>query len=298
MGLLSLALLQASEDLLQICLNGEDEEVSAIAVGDTEVYKGAFDNDNIEDSIILNDHSMVLNSSVNGRVQVDIDDANADVRHVSSNYICLGNLGTDYGDVSVFKFSKVHNNWFNYGYISKDVDQFSHKYDQGISKENWSLDKKIYNIDDKVELLSLFADIKKLYKKQEFKKLQGLMNGIDLTQIKVNKSNISKYNDIAYYLQKASINKEAIVLLKKVISSDYHRAVAHYNLADAYRALGEKEKALKEYHTYVEQMRKQGKEKRIPNKVLRLTDEKRISKFIPKGSIINNTKRKKTNGKI
>jgi len=284
LGFLISTSLFASEDLLKICLGGGDESIESVDVGNSEVYKGKFDSDNIEDKIVFNDNGMIMHSSVNGKIEVNCDMDCSEVFHVSSNYICLGMLGTDYGDVSIFKYSKAHDNWFSYGYISKDVDQFKHKYDQGVLKESWSLDKKVYNVDDKTDLLSLFANIQKLYNKKAFKKLQGLMNGIELKEIKVNKNNVTKYNDIAYYLQKSNINKEALVILKKVIAFDYHRVVAHYNLADVYWALGEKEEALEEYKLYVEQMRKEGKEKRIPNKVLRLTKEKRISKFIPKGS--------------
>ena len=46
--------------------------------------------------------------------------------------------------------------------------------------------------------------------------------------------NLSSYNDIAYYLQQANANDEAIFLLEKIIEKFPNRTVAYLNLADAY----------------------------------------------------------------
>jgi tetratricopeptide (TPR) repeat protein len=88
-----------------------------------------------------------------------------------------------------------------------------------------------------------------------------------LNDISVNKKTLTPYNNIAYYLQKAGSNKEAIYLLEKILKKYPTRTVAHYNLADAYWALGEKKKAIVSYTTYIEQMCNAGKEKRIPKVV-------------------------------
>jgi tetratricopeptide (TPR) repeat protein len=78
-----------------------------------------------------------------------------------------------------------------------------------------------------------------------------------------------QYNDMAYYLQKAGANKEAIFLLEKIIKKFPNRTVAYYNLGDAYWELGEKDKAIKAYTTYIEQMRNKGLQKKIPKEVLK-----------------------------
>lgn len=83
----------------------------------------------------------------------------------------------------------------------------------------------------------------------------------------IDKKNLVKLNNIAYYLQKVNANKEAIFLLEKILKKYPNRTVAHYNLADAYWALGEKKKAIASYTTYIEQMKEKGKEKRIPQVV-------------------------------
>jgi len=93
---------------------------------------------------------------------------------------------------------------------------------------------------------------------------------------------VISYNNIAYYLQKAGKNREAVYLLKKIVSKFYYRAVAYYNLGDAYWALGKKEKALYAYRYYVTLMRKEGKEKIVPSKILKRTHEKRIASYMGK----------------
>jgi tetratricopeptide (TPR) repeat protein len=83
------------------------------------------------------------------------------------------------------------------------------------------------------------------------------------------KKTLTSYNNIAYYLQKAGANEEAVYLLKKIVAKFPNRTVAYYNLGDAYWALGEKDKARKAYTTYIEQMCNKGLQKKIPKVVLK-----------------------------
>ena len=85
-----------------------------------------------------------------------------------------------------------------------------------------------------------------------------------VSQQPLNNQNLTTYNNIAYYLQKAGANKEAIYLLEKILQQYPKRTVAYYNLGDAYWAVGDKEKAKQVYRTYIKQMKAKGKEKRIP----------------------------------
>ena len=80
---------------------------------------------------------------------------------------------------------------------------------------------------------------------------------------------LTSYNNIAYYLQKAGANEEAIYLLEKIIAKFPQRTVAYYNLGDAYWAVGDKTKAIKAYTIYIEQMCKAGKDKKIPALVIK-----------------------------
>jgi len=85
-----------------------------------------------------------------------------------------------------------------------------------------------------------------------------------LKKFPFNKNTLTTYNNIAYYLQKAGANKEAVYLLEKILKKYPKRMVAYYNLGDAYWALGQKKKAVEAYITYIEQMCDAGKQKRIP----------------------------------
>jgi len=97
-----------------------------------------------------------------------------------------------------------------------------------------------------------------IIKKFSLEKLDIFLENISI------RKNLTKYNNIAYYLQKANANKEAVYLLEKILEKYPNRTVA---LADAYWELGEKKKAISSYRTYMEQMKEKGKTKRIPKVV-------------------------------
>jgi len=114
----------------------------------------------------------------------------------------------------------------------------------------------------------LFLINNKFSKKKDKIKLKNFSGVLSINYLEIDKSSdLEKYNNMAYYLQKAGSNKEAIYLLKKILKKYPTRTVAHYNLADAYWALGEKKKAVASYKTYIKQMKEKGKTKRIPKVV-------------------------------
>ncbi len=87
-------------------------------------------------------------------------------------------------------------------------------------------------------------------------------------EIPINKSNLTKYNDIAYYLEQFTAYKEAIYLLEKILEKHPSRTVAYINLGDAHLGNKNQEKAYLAYQTYVRLMKENGKESRIPKRVL------------------------------
>lgn len=89
-----------------------------------------------------------------------------------------------------------------------------------------------------------------------------------LNEVPLENKTLQKYNDIAYYLQQAKANDEAIFLLEKIIEKFPNRTVAYLNLADAYDGINDKEKAKSNYKKYIELMKKSGKEAKIPKRVL------------------------------
>jgi len=119
----------------------------------------------------------------------------------------------------------------------------------------------------------LFLINNKILKKSNKTSLKNFNGVLSIKYLDLEKPrDIEKYNNMAYYLQKAGSNKEAVYLLEKILKKYPNRTVAYYNLGDAYWALGQKKKAKEAYTTYTEQMCNAGKQKRIP-KVVR----KRVS---------------------
>ncbi len=117
------------------------------------------------------------------------------------------------------------------------------------------------------KLISISSIEKKIKTKKDLKTYNKEFFQNLLPEKPIEKKTLTTYNNIAYYLQKAGSNKEAIYLLEKIIEKFPKRTVAYYNLGDAYWALGEKEKAKKAYSTYIKMMKEKGKEKKIPKKL-------------------------------
>ncbi|NOR55457.1 MAG: tetratricopeptide repeat protein [Sulfurovum sp.] len=183
---------------------------------------------------------------------------------------------------------KIYKNFLLKIYVTnKDfvgIDGFYHgEYLRFSYKSHNAFLKKIRNIKitDKLILNSLETFLKPNYKNKydsEFT-LKDSTFGNDtlkdiLKDIPITIKRLTQYNNIAYYLQKAGANKEAIYLLEKIVAKFPQRTVAYYNLGDAYWELGEKEKAIESYSKYVEQMKKRGKEKKVPGEVLKRVEQK------------------------
>lgn len=84
---------------------------------------------------------------------------------------------------------------------------------------------------------------------------------------------ITETNNLAYFLSEVGYNKEAVYLLENIIKFDRDRIVAYINLGDAYWELNEKKSAIISYQIYIELMKKNNKEHRIPNRVLERIEE-------------------------
>lgn len=121
---------------------------------------------------------------------------------------------------------------------------------------------------------SLLDEAKIKFKNKDFDWIEKEVNNLFLIgeivhNIPITKKNINKFNDIAYFLEQTDKgNGLAVYLLKKITKEFPDRTIAYINLGDAYWGLGDKEKAKKAYKTYVEQMKKSGKETKIPKTIL------------------------------
>lgn len=85
-----------------------------------------------------------------------------------------------------------------------------------------------------------------------------------LFEVIMTSKNVSRYNNIAYYLEKAGHSEEAIFLLEKIILEFPKRTVAYYNLADAYWEIDRPKEAKKYYREYMRLMKAKGKAHKIP----------------------------------
>lgn len=94
------------------------------------------------------------------------------------------------------------------------------------------------------------------------------------------KSNVTSYNNMAYYLQKRKAYDESKFLLEKIVDKYPSRTVAYLNLGDTYWGLKKKKKAIKVYETYVKQMIEKGKEKRIPQETLKRLETEATKKGV------------------
>ncbi|MFG0382816.1 tetratricopeptide repeat protein [Pseudomonas sp. zbq_18] len=75
-------------------------------------------------------------------------------------------------------------------------------------------------------------------------------------------------NDLGFLFEQAGHYPEAVELLKHITQKHPDRVVAYLNLADAYWAMGEQEKARKAYNQYYERMVNDQKQARIPQRVM------------------------------
>lgn len=120
--------------------------------------------------------------------------------------------------------------------------------------------------------------INKIYNKAlvEFKNRQK-QNAANLTldvieekcwiYLPITSESVAMYNDFGFFLEQGGEYSEAVKVLKEVITIFPKRTVAYLNLADAYFGLQNKEKAKESYLTYIDLMKKNAKEEKIPKRV-------------------------------
>ncbi|WP_299313588.1 tetratricopeptide repeat protein [uncultured Aquimarina sp.] len=132
-------------------------------------------------------------------------------------------------------------------------------------KDSTNFEKKLNNLLDESKIRYATKDIKWI--EEELNDLFEI--GEIIENIRIDKQNVIKLNDIAYFLEQTNKGDHlAIYILEKVISEFPNRTVAYINLGDAYWGLEEKEKAKEAYKTYIEQMKTNGKETKIPKRLL------------------------------
>ncbi len=79
--------------------------------------------------------------------------------------------------------------------------------------------------------------------------------------------NVHEVNNIAYYLEQSGQYSESVFLLERILKKFPNRTVAYINLGDAYWGLGKQKQAKEAYEKYIELMKTNGKESKIPQRV-------------------------------
>lgn len=184
----------------------------------------------------------------------------------------------------IITFAK-ENNYYNIVKVetfSTDKHSFGTICEERIIEQNNTLQidniflpsKKCTKLLNQDKLMSL-QNLVLIMQKYKFKNILSISDiNLYLIQDILGNHNLVIYNNIAYHLQKAGANKEAIYLLEKIIEKFPDRTVAYYNLGDAYWELEEKEKAKKAYTTYIKQMHEKGLQRKIPKEILRRVKNK------------------------
>jgi len=83
----------------------------------------------------------------------------------------------------------------------------------------------------------------------------------------ITEDNIGKVNDLAFFLEQGKKYDEAITILNRVINFAPLRVVAYVNLGDAYYGINSVQNAKESYLKYIDLMKNEGKESKIPKRV-------------------------------
>jgi hypothetical protein len=89
-----------------------------------------------------------------------------------------------------------------------------------------------------------------------------------IAEMVLTSESIGKYNDIGLFLEQGGEYTEGILVLKKVVELFPERTVAHLNIADAYKGINQIDSAKAHFSIYSDLMKKDGKESKIPKRVL------------------------------
>jgi hypothetical protein len=96
----------------------------------------------------------------------------------------------------------------------------------------------------------------------------SILNGAGFEVVDIRKKSLVERNDIGFYMERTGKYNEAIIILSDLLSKFPERTVAYLNLADAYAGKGDVHNANKNYRIYIDRMKAEQKEAKIPARVL------------------------------
>lgn len=163
------------------------------------------------------------------------------------------------------------NNLFYYKDISKKLTSNYNRESDGSFIKNALITEANLTLD------TLHRAMLKQYKLKDTAAMQVLLKQFENIGIEdiltVSSKNVRKFNDIAFFMEESRHDKAAIKILNKVIKKFPTRTVAYINLGDAYWALEQRKEATDVYIKYVNLMKKNKKEKKIPERILSRIDK-------------------------
>lgn len=174
---------------------------------------------------------------------------------IETSEISTGILGSE--SIEQYFYDARLNNWF----------QQQNSTDTLL--EQWSIDVEILKIRNKTNLLSLSDIIKNKFDEENFYEIQAISRGIEVApdSLIINENSLLQYNNLAYYLEQSKAYDLSILILEKITKNFPSRTVAYLNLGDAYDGLGNIIEAKEAYKKYVELMKIDSKEDKIPQRV-------------------------------
>ncbi|MCF6349697.1 MAG: tetratricopeptide repeat protein [Flavobacteriaceae bacterium] len=259
------------------CFTGNHQ--FTIVKKEEEIFLIGLDDEILTKTIFLNKLNLAIQSitdislkcNTDNRFQVIFNENIGNSNYVTYHFFELENISKKYVWSKIYKIENNRQGTSIIGVKLKEKVKLK-DYDAQEPKNLTFLPIYLFKgfQEEKEPVIDDFYDKIKLFTKtQKDLKLIGDKFVLDylIDNIGINEKNISKYNDIAYYLEQSKLYEEAIFLLEEIIKNFPNRTVAYINLGDAYWGLENKEKAKKAYTTYITQMKVLGKEHKIPKQV-------------------------------
>ncbi len=280
-------------------------QVDILNVGDTT--RCLINNDSIEDYAILEDigdiemtsYKLTIGISINKDVLkkytwfLDHGPGLTDDPRVTFLYDCIM-IGYTYDRTmskyryEIYKYINELDNWFYYGayteewikvFPERNGWEFPHLFGGDFYKNN--MGRSLWNDSIRVELPdikdSIIQEFNKdyniylsEYKSKQYDRIQlhNEYKTLDyLNYVEINKSTVQKYNDVGFFLLEAKQYGQAIYILENVLYKYPNRIVAYINLGDAYWGLDNKSDAKEAYKKYIELMKANGKQSKIPQRI-------------------------------
>ncbi|KAF2333761.1 hypothetical protein [Flavobacterium daemonense] len=269
--------------------------------------KGYFNNDNLDDYIVRDSknnklYSIYINNGQGYAKKINFviteDDFDTVENPMENLFIsnpkrgeiligatCCGSFKST--EMNYYKFFDEINNWILYKTSLSTIESdFIPKIELSFLDYSFSIDGKKLNNKEINDYESIkrkkenedffnneFNKLKKATENNIISQINSNLSFDDLAELlntlPINKNNINKYNDLAYYTGLSKDGKiSSIFLLKNIIEYDSNRTVAYLNLGDAQWGFEQNENAKKSYLKYISLMKSQGKDlNKIPKRV-------------------------------